>query len=54
MEDLPAIIKYLKAYQHYCYLQTRRQPCKATVEHYDETFKDVGRIIKNLENCPPK
>ena len=48
MKNLDKIVKYLRAYQHYCYIQSNRQPCKTTPTEYNERFRDIDKIIKEL------
>ena len=42
------IIKYLEEYQHHCYIRRARAKNKAEEEHYNNRYKDIGKLITEL------
>jgi len=43
------IIKYLEEYKHVCYLKAARIGNKEGKNYYRQKMKDIGNIIKELE-----
>jgi hypothetical protein len=49
MDRTEKVIKYLKKYQHLCYIKSNRTNSKPHAEALKEEFKELGSLIKELE-----
>ena len=49
MDRTAKVIKYLKRYQHLCYIKSFRTNSKPQAEALREEFKELGNLIKELE-----
>ena len=50
MSITETIIKYLEEYKHVCYLKAARIANKEGEDYYRKKMKDIGNIIKELED----
>jgi hypothetical protein len=49
MDRTRKIIKYLEEYRHRCYIKLGAARYKDEEEYYRERYKDIGNLIKELE-----
>lgn len=49
MDRTEKVIKYLKKYQHLCYIKSIRANSKPQADALKEEFKELGSLIKELE-----
>ena len=49
MDRTSKTIKYLEEYRHRCYLKLGTARNKNEEEYYRERYKDIGSIIKEVE-----
>lgn len=49
MNRTEKVIKYLKKYQHLCYIKSIRVNSKPQADALKKEFKELGRLIKELE-----
>lgn len=49
MDRTRKIIKYLEEYRHRCYIKLGASRYKDEEEYYRERYKDLGVLIKELE-----
>lgn len=49
MDRTRKIIKYLEEYRHRCYIKLGAARDKNEEEYYRERYKDIGNLIKELE-----
>jgi hypothetical protein len=49
MDRTEKVIKYLKKYQHICYIKSDRTNSKPQADALKEEFKELGSLIKELE-----
>jgi hypothetical protein len=49
MDRTSIVIKYLEEYKHHCYVRGNRATNKAEAEYYRSKYKDIDKLIKELE-----
>ena len=49
MDRTEKIIKYLEEYEHVCYIKATNVVNKEGEDYYRQKMKDIGKLIKELE-----
>ena len=49
MSRTEQVIRYLEEYKHHCFVRGGRATNKAEGEYYRSRYKDIGNLIKELE-----